>query len=104
VVALGVGSVFGIMALSQRSEAEDKCPSSPCTDESGVDANDTAYTFANVANVGIGVGVIAIGVATYLLLTAPDGAPEQTAAVSPRFRVDPVVSRRGGGLSVGGVF
>jgi serine/threonine-protein kinase len=103
IVSVGGGALFGIMALNKRSDAEKLCPTSPCAEAAaGVEANDTAYTFANLSNVGIGVGVVALGVATYLLLTAPD--KPQTARFDPGFRVDPLVSKQGGGLSVGGTF
>jgi hypothetical protein len=104
IVSLGVGTVFGIQALSKRSDAEERCPSSPCADEEGVAANDDAKTFANVANIGIGVGIVALGVATYLFLTTPDSPEQNTARFEPGFRINPIVGPRGGGVTVGAAF
>jgi hypothetical protein len=106
VVALGVGTVFGLQALSKRSDAEDRCGTTgTCSDPVGVEANDDAKLFANVANIGFGVGVVALGVATYLFLTAPDSPPEAALRSGDRgFRIDPVLGDRSGGMVVRGAF
>lgn len=98
VAALGAGAVFGVLALSKNSDAKSHCPNTPCTDSTGVDLNRTARTFANVSNVGIGLGVVGIGVGAYLILTSKSGTPSSNAAL----RVSPLVARGMGGLAFDG--
>lgn len=64
--SLGVGSVFGVQAFSKRSDAESLCAASRC--EEGHRANDDAARAAWIANVGIGVGVVALAAGLYLVL------------------------------------
>lgn len=71
VLALGVGTYFGLRALSEKSTADDLCPTSRCTSQSGVDADQDARRFALYSDIGLGVGIVALGVATYLFLTEP---------------------------------
>jgi hypothetical protein len=104
VLSLGVGTVFGLQALSKRSEAEERCPESPCADPVGVDANDDAKVFANVSNIGIGVGVVALGVATYLFLTAPSAPPQTALRARRAVDVDPILGPNGGGMVLRGAF
>jgi len=66
VASLGVGSVFGVDALSKRSDAESLCAASRCDD--GRRANDDGIRAGWIANVGIGLGLVAIGAGIYLLL------------------------------------
>jgi hypothetical protein len=67
-VAIGVGSYFGVHALSKRNESSKHCPTdSTCSDE-GVTLNQQAYTSAWISNIAIGLGVVGIGVSTYLFL------------------------------------
>jgi hypothetical protein len=70
IAALGVGAAFGISALEENTTSEQHCPGGRCD---GVGASDShsALTAANVANVCIGAGIVAVGVATVLILTAP---------------------------------
>lgn len=71
VLALGVGTYFGLRALSEKNTADDLCPTSRCTNQSGVDADRDARRFALYSDIGLGVGIVALGVATYLFLTEP---------------------------------
>ncbi len=98
--ALVVGGVFGGLALSQRSSATSLCPSSPCSSATGVSDNNAAKASAWVADVGIGLGIAAVGTAAYLLLTHDDARPAAQAAWSPR--VVPSAAPGGGGVAVVG--
>lgn len=84
--ALAVGSVFGVRALTKRRDSDAECPSGQCS-QAGVDLNNQAKTAARVADVTIGVGLVAVGVATYLLLTAAKGPPEQPAVAARGMRL-----------------
>ena len=83
VVALGGFAIFGISgknAVSDMRDGPTKC--APTCDQSRVDS---ARTKLVLADVSLGIGVVAIGVATYLILTnkAPETAP--AAAMLPKF-------------------
>lgn len=97
IAALATGGVFGVLALGKKSDANKTCPDKVCADPAARDASKTAVTDANVANVGLGLGLVGMGVAVVLLATAPkDPKPDA-------LRVVPRVGRTGGGvdLSVG---
>jgi hypothetical protein len=79
VASIAVGSVFGAFALSKRSAS--RCPD-PCTDASSAQsAYDKAIVDANVANVAIGVGIIAVAAGVFLVLTAKPSDPTPRVAV-----------------------
>lgn len=107
VVALGVGAVFGIRAFSKWSEREDNCPNDVCNAKAK-EAGDSATTSANIANVGVGVGLVAIGVGAFLILTSPS-SPEKAAAKNPlsiakNVQVTPGALPGGGFLGLSGAF
>jgi hypothetical protein len=67
---VAVGSVFGILALTEHAESERLCPNGECA-PGGIDAERTADAFGWTANACLGAGIVALGVATALWLTAP---------------------------------
>ena len=94
VAALGVGTYFGARALSSWGSRKDHCTSAGC-DAFAVSYGDDAKRYGNFANVGLGIGLVGVGVGTYLLVTAPS---------SSRISVEPTVARDAMGMSVGGVW
>src|SRR5262245_4303503 len=76
VAGLAVGTVTGIMVLGKQSDADDICDVEACRRDQteAVDLNEQAHDLATVSNIGFGVGILGIGVATVLLLTAPKRA------------------------------
>ena len=96
-MVIGVGGAFGLSALSKIHEAQTTCPSSPCTNAHAVTTNDDGGVHANVANVSIGVGLIALGIGTYLVLSGPSKPRAGGAAGGARgaFHRSP---RRGSGV------
>ena len=94
-VALGVGGFVGVLALGDHHEATTLCPTSPCNNSQGVSDNNRARTEAWVADVGIGLGLVGVAAATYLLLTHGPSTPATTGV-----SVTPSVSANGGGLSL----
>jgi hypothetical protein len=113
-VALGVGTYFGINAFSKKSESNDHCPNDVC-DQQGVDAMDTARSNAVVANVALGVGIVAVGVGTWLFISGQGHGEEkpaeaQAAVAKPAparisaLRVLPSVGPQGGGAFLSGQF
>jgi hypothetical protein len=85
VAAVGVGSVFGLAAFSNRSDAESLCAASRCAE--GRQANDDGIRNGWIANAGIGVGLIAIGAGVWLLVR--DRAPAKSALAAYSLRPSP---------------
>jgi hypothetical protein len=107
VVALGLGAYFGVHTLQEMSDAKNRCPvgGPSCHDPLATAESSDASTSANVANVGIAVGLVSMGAAAYLLLTKPDPADDTTGAASARRPgFDVAVSPRGASFSYGGAF
>ncbi len=97
-VLTGVG--FGVVALSKKSEADeaDACAERFCSNK-GLDAADSAKSFAEIGQwVGIG-GVVATAVGATLILTAPSS---NHATGRRRLTASPWLSPNAGGLSVRG--
>jgi hypothetical protein len=82
-VSLGVGGFFGFRALSGRRDALDLCPQTPCSDRAGVDRNEDARRDAWVANAGVGIGVVALGLGVYLALRRPSAVGTARLAPAP---------------------
>jgi hypothetical protein len=73
VVAIGVGAYFGFSAIGKAKESEEHCSGSLCSPR-GLEISDDANRAATIANVAIGLGLVAVGAGTYLVLTAPSAA------------------------------
>lgn len=102
VAALGVGAVFGLMALSSWSKSEDYCrENGPCPDRpKAEDAIDKGNGQGLVSTVGFGVGVVGVAVGTYLLFFAPSKKPSAPAGATVGLGLAPA----GTGLGVSGRF
>jgi len=73
VLALGSFAIFGLGGKSDVSDLEKTCK--PRCAQSDVDA---AKTKLLIADISLGVGIVALGVATYLVLTRPKIEPNVT--------------------------
>jgi hypothetical protein len=102
VAALAVGTVFGVEALQKRHESDASCSGDTCRTQSGVDLNEDAQRFANVANVGIGVGIVGLVVGTYLVLTS--GGSRSVPAATARMKVLPAIGTRASSLELSGTW
>ncbi len=105
-VAIGVGSYFGVHAISQRKDSDRQCVNG-CT-QAGVDLNRDAKTSAWVSNFSIGGGVLLAGLGAYLLLASSGGAgsgeaPAESSGASS-IRVRPEITTTTAGLSLRGVW
>ena len=78
---IGVGSYFGIRAMNEQQTADNACPQDRCTRD-GSSANADAIKFANISTVGFGVGVLGVGLGTFLLLTRGSTTVPSNAASS----------------------
>jgi hypothetical protein len=82
VAALATGAYFGVSALSKRNDSDPYCPGGVCGSAASAQTYDEARSYARVADVALGIGVVALAVAGYLILTsgASDSAPRPTSA------------------------
>jgi len=86
-VLLVGGGISGVLAIDRHAASDRECPGGPdsCT-AAGVRAEESATRFSWGANIGIGLGLVAAGVGTYLLLTAPRAlAPSLASGYVVRF-------------------
>ena len=78
--SVGVGSYYGIRALSRNDESQSLCPtSSTCTDRGAALSHD-AYNDAKIANWTLGAGLVLSGAGAVLLWTAPQSEATSTQA------------------------
>lgn len=85
VAATGVGVAYGLIAMSRRSEANAICPND-CSDHTGVEAWNGAYSAGNISTGAfvIGAAGIASGVAVWLLAKpATDGIAVSQISLGP---------------------
>jgi hypothetical protein len=75
------GFTFGGLASTKYSAAKDACPTLKSCSPSAIDDRNTAGTFANVANIGVGVGLATLATGVVLLLTQHSG---QSSSEQPR--------------------
>src|SRR4029077_18465778 len=79
VVALGIGSYFGLHAISKNHQADDRCPGdgSTCADARGAELSRQANDAAALSNAFIVSGVVLAAAGGVLYFTAPkSGATE----------------------------
>jgi hypothetical protein len=85
VVSIGVGTVFGIRAMSLRDDIGARCAGSACTGD-GLAIRDDAQRSATVSTVSFAAGAVALGVGAWLVVTGKrpvSGAPPPRAALVP---------------------
>lgn len=90
VVAAGVGTVFGVIALDRVNTAKSDCPGgagAPCTTLRGYDASSDAHWASGIATASFGLAIATLGVGAYLLLTGqgPDAADSKARGLSTLF-------------------
>ncbi|MBX3126590.1 MAG: hypothetical protein KF718_07720 [Polyangiaceae bacterium] len=97
---IGLGA-FGFFALSGKSDEDGlACAKTKTCSDDEIDPIKQKYL---IADISLGVGLVSLGVATYLFL-APGGKRTPPAADSARFRFDVAPTRGGGFATVGGLF
>jgi hypothetical protein len=103
-VAAGVGTYFGVQALSQSNDAKKDCSPTNCTDPNAVQSNNDAKTSALVADVLLGGGAVAFIAGAILFFSAPSDTPSASAPAGGTtgglrdVRVLPAMASRGGGV------
>lgn len=102
VIAIGTAVVFGLQGKSDVDELQ-KCK--PRCAESDVDS---ARTKLIISDISTGVGIVALGVAAYMLITRPKGdaveAKVGTASSGPRWRFDAAPTRGGAAAGLSASF
>lgn len=78
VVGLGIGTAFGVMAISQKSDAQSACPASPCMTQDGLNKWNNAGSTGNVSTIGFVIGGVGIAGAAVLWFTAPSSGGSST--------------------------
>jgi hypothetical protein len=97
-VGLGVGTVFGILALGKKSDLDSACSNKVCPSGAQQDTIDSGKTFGAVSTVGFVVGVVGAGVGTVLLLTGGSSSASASSVANPlrvkvgSARIEPVVT------------
>jgi hypothetical protein len=95
---LGVGTGFGIVALSKKSSAQGICPTAECPTPAGVNDWSSAVSAGNVSTVGFVLGGVGIAGAAVLWFTAPRSTGASAGAASARVGLGP------GGISLKGTW
>ena len=102
IVSLGVGTYFGLKAISKNDDAKAFCPGgNTCNDPQGESLTNDAQSAATVSNITIGVGAAFVVTGVVLFFTS---APKEKAESSARLSLHPLVSRNLAGLGFGGTF
>jgi len=94
--SLGVGAIFGLLAISSRDEIGSRCTGNVCT-EAGAAAYEEAQSRARIATVTTVLGAVGAGLGTWLVVTSR--APRLPAKVGLAPRAD-----GGAELGIGGSF
>ena len=77
-IGVGLGSYFGIRAISQNSDAEQHCPKSPkCNDSIGPNLTDKAQSSASASNIAFAVGGVLLATGAVLYLTGGRSSSEE---------------------------
>jgi hypothetical protein len=83
VVALGIGSYFGLHAAAQRRDADTMCVGTACT-QAGLDEHANSRTSALVSTVAFAIGIPAVVAGAWLFFTSPrPGARTATTRIAP---------------------
>jgi hypothetical protein len=86
VAGLGVGAVAGILTLGKKGTVDDNCNADKRCNPTGYDAAQSGKTLGMVTTTGLVVGVLGVGVGTYLLLSGDKTGA--TSAVAAGFNAD----------------
>jgi serine/threonine-protein kinase len=89
VVGVGLGSFFGLRAISDKNDGNAHCSGKFC-DSQGLSDENTAHTYATLSTVSMIVGVVGLAAGAYFIVS---GSSPQSA----QLRVGPMVLARGSG-------
>jgi len=95
VVALGLGSYFGLRTFSKKDDGDRECSGSLCSSK-GLALHDEASQAALISTIAFGAGALGVGAGAYLLLTSKSS--------SASVAVAPLVGHERVGLGASGSF
>jgi hypothetical protein len=73
IAGLATGAISGIAAFRRKDDVIELCGEDlRCEDDRGIEAADSARTFATISTISFAVGAAGVGVAGYLLLSTPE--------------------------------
>ena len=99
IVGLGIGSYFGVRAISKNSDAESHCPrGNQCDDAAGESLTNDAKSAAVLSNITIGLGA-AFAIAGVVLYLSSESSEK-----AARVELHPLVGRDLAGIGLGGAF
>lgn len=77
VIALGVGTGFGIAAMGEKNTVNDLCENRVCSDQRGIDSAESARNHAAVSTIGFASGgaLLALGAVLYFWVGDEPSAP-----------------------------
>jgi hypothetical protein len=101
VLLLGVGSYFGLRAISKNDASKEHCVGTACNPEGG-ELRDDAKQAATVSTVTFGLGLVGVGVGAVLLMGEMNREDQKQSAAA--VRVAPEVGPGVAGIGVRGVF
>lgn len=99
VVGVAAFVTLGVVGKNQRDELRETC--APACSEDDVSSVRTKLVLADVS---LGVGLVALGVGTYLFITSPGSPPPAKAPAAARVWLDVAPGAGGGSLTVRGTF
>jgi hypothetical protein len=77
ILGFGVGTAFGVMALSKKSDAQNACPNQ-CATQDGVNKWSDAESTGNVSTIALIVGGVGVAGGAVLWFTAPSATSSST--------------------------
>jgi serine/threonine-protein kinase len=95
VVGIGVGTYFGLSAMSSEKKADRECSATECEQQAGLNDSTDAHHKATASNVAFAVGGGLVAVGAVVFFTAPHGS-------SASVGVAPVFAPGFAGVSLGG--
>ena len=105
ILALGVGTGYGIAAMNEMETVRDICPNNVCSEQRGIDAAESASNHATVSTIALASGgaLLALGAVFYFWLgDDPGDGPRQASGKNVQLALGP---RRGGAaLELGGTW
>lgn len=101
-IGIGIGSYFGLRAISKNNDAEKLCPSNNvCSTQQGVTLTHDAKSAALASDIAFGAGAAALVGGVVLFLTAPSQHVERSAS---SWHWAPSLGRREAGMALRGRF
>lgn len=81
-VGIGLGTVFGVLALGKKNDLDDACKNKVCPSSTQQDTIDSGKTFGTVSTIGFVIGGIGVALGTYFVLAGPPSSSTSAAAAA----------------------